>query len=167
MSSGVPEFNPLTPQGELVAAEFMQGKKPFEIAQDLGMDTKEVKRELRKPETRAFLAAYLDAAGATIEKTAQRISEALDAEETKFFAYEGEIVSERSVVDHGMRLKAAELTLRARGELKDGVNVNFNKFMSVSDEDLARIASGELDPAALQPGPRGELAAPEEKPLGP
>ena len=49
------------------------------------------------------------------------------------------------------RLEAAELNLKARRELNDGVNL----FMQMTDEQVAGIAAGTLDPATLiDLGPR-------------
>jgi hypothetical protein len=48
-------------------------------------------------------------------KRIARIDEALDAQETKFFTYQGEVIEERDVIDHTTRLAAATLAGRVTG----------------------------------------------------
>lgn len=115
--------------------------------------SKAMMQTLSIPQVRGYLHAELDLAGATLAKTAQVIAEAHAATEEHYFAYNGQVVDERSTPDHSIRLKAAELNLKARGELvdKEGINI----FMQMSDEQLAGIASGQIDPGALiDLGPR-------------
>ena len=143
----------LKPEREMLAASFIEGKGlDDEEAQRVGyIDAKDAKRALKSPTMRAHLSTYLDAAGATLEKSAQVISEAMGATEKKFFSFEGVVQDEREVVDHATRVSAAKLNLEARGELKQGLNVAFNMFGEVSDEELAKIAMGLSVPEHLLP----------------
>lgn len=148
-----PKIQPLTEGQALLASKFIEagGDKSAitdEIAKEAGYASKETARAALKGNTslRAHLASYLDGAGATLEKSAQVISEAMDATEAKFFSFEGKVCDERHVVDHGTRLAAAKLNLEARGELKNGVNLTFNKYENLTDEQLAQIALGQQPP---------------------
>lgn len=47
-------------------------------------------------------------AGRVLKRAAEKMIEKLDATKTQFFAHEGEVISEREVVDHSTQLKAAE-----------------------------------------------------------
>ena len=106
------------------------------------------------PLARGFLARYLDDAGATLEKAARVISEGMDANETKVFSHKGDVVYSEPLIDHPTRLSAAELNLRARGELREQQQT-VNLFQGLTDEQLAQIAAGQLDPASLiDVGPR-------------
>lgn len=115
------------------------------------------------PQVRGYLTAALDKAGATIERSAQVIAEAMLAEQKTYTSFEGQIRDERSDPDHRTRLKASELNLRARGELKDQDAINI--FADLSDQQVALIAAGQLDPASLvNRGARIEDAAAAEPP---
>jgi hypothetical protein len=49
--------------------------------------------------------------GVTLCRTMQRLKEALDAKETKFFSFQGEVIQQEDVIAHGIRLKAVEIAL--------------------------------------------------------
>ena len=125
------------------------------IAEKVGLpNAAAVKAALRAPNMQGYLAKYLDDAGATLESAARVIAEAENAMATKFFAHEGQIIDREDVVDHPTRLAAAELNLKARGELRDS-SVSANIFVGMSDEQVAQIAAGQIDPATLiDVGPR-------------
>src|SRR3990167_10301909 len=71
-------------------------------------------QDLRNGYVVAAIDKALDAAGCSINKTARVVAEAHDAKETRFFQREGEVVDSRDVIDHGTRLKGAELASRLR-----------------------------------------------------
>jgi folylpolyglutamate synthase/dihydropteroate synthase len=161
-------FNgPALPDAEFVAAELVvRGKLTLEeIAEKAGIPLDRVKAVMSTPQVRGYLSKHLDDAGATLEASAKVIAEAHQAEKIVVVSYKGDSHLVNAGVDFGTRLAAAELNLKARGELKDG-GQSINLFMDLSDEDLARIAAGQLDPATLiDVGPRisNPAAAPEEK----
>ena len=66
------------------------------------------------PDVQAILNASLDKAGATIEKSAQVIARAHDADTVKLFSHRGKVVDTKVLVDHPTRLHAAELNYRVR-----------------------------------------------------
>lgn len=141
-----PELKPITFRDQVIAAAHSTGAPIEEVARAGNVTVEEAKKIIRKPVVRALLASYLDEAGATLEKSAKVVARAMDAKEKKFFAFEGRVVDEREVEDHATQLKAAELNLRARGELKEGVNVNFNQYLELTDEQVALIAAGKATP---------------------
>jgi hypothetical protein len=68
-----------------------------------------------------------------VKKAVARLEEELDAKTTKFFAHEGEVVEERSVIDHTARQGAIDKTfvladvLRPRSDQNNGPgNVTVN-----------------------------------------
>ena len=121
-------------------------------------------RNAHLPQVRGYLADALDKAGATIEASAKVIADAHVAEKKTYFQHEGQVTDERSDIDHKVRLQASELNLKARGQLRDQETTNI--FMELSDEMLAGIAAGTIDPATLiDLGPRiNEIAAPVPAP---
>lgn len=141
-----PELTPLTHKEELAAAAHLAGAPIEEVAHVANMTVAQAQYALKKPVVKAYLATYLDEAGASLKKSAKVIAEAHNATEKKFFAFEGRVRDEREVVDHKTRMDAATLNLKARGELKEGVNVNFNMYQDLSDEEVAAIAAGLATP---------------------
>lgn len=153
-----PKLKPLTEQQELLGATFiakkLAGEKiDDETAKEIGYKSAAAaERALQNPVVKSHVVAELDRAGATLGATAKVIAEAHEAKEIKFFSYEGVVRDQREVVDHSTRLRAAELNLEVRGELKQaGVNVTFNKFGELTDEQLAKIALGQEVPTHLLP----------------
>ncbi len=72
---------------------------------------------LRNPKVVREIEHILDQAGATREKSAKVIKEALDATVTRVFCPgEGELVYAKPLVDHQTRLKAAEMNHKLRGD---------------------------------------------------
>lgn len=80
------------------------------------------------------------------EKIVKRLGEALDAEETRFFQFQGNIVDRENVVDHATRLKAIELVVKIRGLIRSdkeppvnpGPTVNINFYRDARTEDIRR-----------------------------
>jgi hypothetical protein len=142
---------------EYAAAELVRTTDlPLEqVAAKVGLvDAAAVEKALRLPQIAGYLSKCLDDAGATLESTAVVVAEGQKAVKKTYGIYKGEIIDERSDPDHGTRLAAAELNLKARGELK-GDRVQVNLFNGLADRDVAAIAAGQLDPAKLvDRGPR-------------
>jgi hypothetical protein len=83
-------------------------------------------------------------------KIVKRLGEALDAEETRFFQFQGNIVDQENVVDHATRLKAIELVVKIRGLIKGdkepvkNTQVNVYNFRDARTEDLLRSINDQL-----------------------
>lgn len=138
---------PITEQQERAAAAYIaSGGDVAKTAEVAGVTPKVVKGMLQKPQVRAYLATFLDEAGATLESAAQVIADAQQAKETRLFAFNGRVTDTVELVDHKVRMDAAKLNLQARGQLKDGVNVNVNIYAELTDEALAQIAMGVARP---------------------
>lgn len=155
MSDDLKQLKPLTDRQALISEAFLEngGKITEQDAEAAGYASlTTAKAALQNPTLKAHLSNYLDDAGATLRKSAEVIAGAHDATETKFFAFEGEVRDEKTVVDHKTRLSAAKLNLEARGELNSGVNVTFNKFGDLTDEELAKIALGQAPANRFLPG---------------
>lgn len=116
------------------------------IAAKAGLpDAASVDRAVRLPQMQGYLSTYLDEAGATMEKSAKVIAgahEAMDIRLTK----DGDVVEVGP--DHKIRLDAATLNLKARGELKENAGTR-NLFVGLSDEQLLAIATGQIEAASL------------------
>lgn len=118
------------------------------------------------PQVRGYLHDALEKAGATIDAAAQVIADAHAAKKTTYFQHEGSVTDVREDIDHKTRLQAAELNLKARGELRDQEGTNI--FMQISDEILAGIAAGTIDPATIiDLGPRVNEIRAENAPADP
>jgi len=97
------------------------------------------------------------------EKIVKRLGEALDAEETRFFQFQGNIVDQENVVDHATRLKAIELVVKIRGLIRSdkepiapaGPTVNINFYRDARTEDIRRDIN-----AVLRGLSQGEHSAP-------
>ncbi len=149
-------FGPAPSKAEFVAAELVaEGKLTMEeVAKRAGLPIDKVKAVMSIPQIRGYLSKHLDDAGATLEASAQVIAEAHHARKLAVISYQGEGHTIDAGVDYSTRLSAAELNLKARGELKEA-GASINLFMDLSDEQLAGIAAGKLDPATLiDVGPR-------------
>ncbi len=77
----------------------------------LAVKAYELKRRLQES---GWFKEVLDMAGLTEEFLAQKAAELLNAKETKFFASEGVIISEREVNDHTTQRAVLKLALEAR-----------------------------------------------------
>ncbi len=154
-------FGPAPSDQEFAAAELVvEGKLTIdEIARRAGLPIEKVKAVMKNPQIRGYFSKHLDDAGASLEASAKVIAEAHIAEGQQVVSYMGEGKLINTGPDFAIRIKAAELNLKVRGELRDqGASVNL--FMDLDDITLARIASGELDPATLiDVGPRIENPA--------
>ncbi len=104
---------------------------------------------LKNPAVRLYMSQHLDDAGATLASSARVIAEAQNAREVKFFTHEGKVTDERVVVDHVTRLKAARLNGEYRNEFNQRERREGDWAKDLTDEQLAKVASGELDPATL------------------
>lgn len=91
------------------ARQVVQGKTIRESAKALGICTNTALKLSRDPEVNLEVNRILDAAGATIEKSARVVAEAHDAKKLQSINFET-----HEVVDHRTRLDAAELNLKAR-----------------------------------------------------
>lgn len=150
-------FRPLTKrQQEIADAHIADPTKPqSEIAKEFGTTQPQVSKTLNLPHVKVHIESMLDAAGATVRKSAEVIAHAHKAMDTKLVTHKGVLTKAVSLVDHQTRLRAAELNLEVRGYLDKGSKQSMNVFMSLSDEQLALIAVGQLDPSTLFPPPGG------------
>lgn len=131
----------------MAAAYVVTGGDLQKTADATGLKSKQaVSAMVRKPIMRAYLATFLDEAGATLESAAKVIADAQQAKDTKLFSYEGRVTDTVELVDHKTRLDAAKMNLQARGQLKDGANVQVSIYASLTDEQLAQIAVGAAAP---------------------
>lgn len=87
--------------------------------------------------------------GATVEKAMQRVSEAMDATETRVFNPKGNttregIIYSKPLIDHNIRLRAADLTFEIH-EVKPSNKLELSGSLQVlpklSDEDRKVIES--------------------------
>lgn len=69
------------------------------------------------------MAEILDKAGLTDEAIAHKLSEGADAKETKFFARDGLVIETRDVAAWGVRHSYLETALKAKGYLRNRVEV--------------------------------------------
>ena len=134
---------PITPTQRAIAEARLADpeKSQKDIARELGVCPNTVSQALSKPAVRMMMSQHLDAAGAGLAKTAQRISEGMDAEKITYFQKDGEVTDERVDVDHRTRLEAAELAMEGHG-VKEQAGVQVNIYQDLSDEQLAAVASG-------------------------
>ena len=149
-------FGPAPPREEFAVAELVsEGNLTLEeISKKSGFSVERIKAVMKIPQIRGYLSKYLDDAGATLEKSAAAIAEAHVARNMVVSSFKGDVQVVDAGPDHQIRLKAAELNLKARGELREG-GQSINLFMDLSDEQLAQVAKGELDPSTLiDVGPR-------------
>ncbi len=134
-------------------------KSEHELAKDLGLGSAgHVQRVLEKPQVKAFMAYYLDKAGATALEHARVIAEAHNAMEVKVFNHCGTVVESKEYVDHPTRLRAAELGMKARHVLSDPTQKDALSSMldSLDDNDLIQITLGKKKLSDLvQPGAHG------------
>lgn len=72
-----------------------------------------------KPAVQTLLKDVLVKTGLTSAKIAQRLKEGVDAKETKFFAKDGRVTDERTVIDLGMRHQYLQTVMKITGDLID------------------------------------------------
>lgn len=137
------KLNSFTPRVQRCIEKRLEdpNKSESQIAREIGVGSTRVHDILRQPGVVTFLSGFLDANGATLNDSARVIGEAHTAKKVKVFAYKGQIVADEARPDHDVRLRGAELNLRARGKLKDGADVNVNIYGGLTDEQLAQIAT--------------------------
>lgn len=78
---------------------------------------------LQKPAVKSALESLLaamEAKGITDELIAQKISEGLDARQTKFFAHEGVVMDERDTIDFAVRHKYVETVGKIKQVISGG-----------------------------------------------
>jgi phage terminase small subunit len=84
-----------------------------------------------------------------VERIKQRLSEGIDAMETKFFAHEGKVVQSRDVVSWEERRKYLELAVKFGGYYveKQEVTVKDENFAEHTDAELAYYVEHGVWPA--------------------
>ena len=92
-----------------------------------GVDT--VCRALNTPAVQARIRALLEASPKLrVTALTRKLAEGLDAKETKFFQYEGQVIETRDVIDYGTRHRYLETALELHGAREkpgaDGAVVN-------------------------------------------
>lgn len=156
-----PRFTPVDDRN-LIAADLVTTTElpKAEIARQAGLpDAKAVDAAMRLPYVRGYLSDELDRAEATLASAAKVISEAQRADDIRAVGTAAGVEKVNVGPDHAIRLKAAELNLKARGELRE-TQGSANIFLGMTDEQVAKIAAGELKMAALiDVGPRIENPA--------
>ena len=114
--SGKNGKRPLTVrQKKFLIAKF-NGKSTHAAALDAGytpQTAKDAGNIIARPNVRAEFERLLEKY-APLEKVAKRVSEGLDAKETKFFQSEGKVTATRTVIAWGERRRYAELVGRFR-----------------------------------------------------
>jgi O6-methylguanine-DNA--protein-cysteine methyltransferase len=101
-------------QAKLLKGIIEDGKSVFAAAIDAGYSPNTAQHPSDLLDTSAMRKA-LAALLAPAEKIAKRINEGLDAMETKFFQFQGEVTESRNVVAWGERRQYAELAARLKG----------------------------------------------------
>lgn len=114
----------LTPREMIATRELIRGASRSAAARAAGLSpsTLHPSRACGRKVLSAAMRA-LDQSGATVNKAAERLAEALDAEETKFFprlAYTDRetgkpVIPSRTVVAHGVRLNAVKEAFKIMG----------------------------------------------------
>lgn len=127
----------------------LRGNSKRDAAKELGYPASTAdyhgQRLSKLPEVKGMLKNALDKAGATIARSAKVIFDAHKAKTTKLFADKGIVKSRVDLIDHGKRLEAAELNLRAReliGSKQEAVSQTIN-FLVLADQVIAaRVKRG-------------------------
>lgn len=114
-------------------------------------------KALASKAVRSAIELALDAAGADLASAAKVVAQAQQANETKFYAFEGRVVDKRVVVDHPTRLAAAKLNLEARKVVGGGAagqgGPTFNVFSKLTTIQIAQIADGKASLADFAKDP--------------
>lgn len=101
----------------------LEGKSSARAARDAGYSATtadHAEREIAsRPAVQEEFKRVLEKAGLTQKKLATRLSEGMNAKETKFFAHQGKVIDKRNVVDFGTRLNYATVGLKLHGLLID------------------------------------------------
>ncbi len=107
-------------------------------------------RNLRHPGIRLLIATALEAEGCTVGRAAHALADALSATKRKIFCEKGELVYGDAEPDHGIRLQAAEMTIRfhtASASGGDGAAPDGDRQLTPEDRRLLEQAAaieGEL-----------------------
>ena len=107
---------------------------------------------LAKPHVMAALIELMDASPKLRNPALlRRLEEGLEANETKFFAHEGEVISTRDTVDYGTRHRYLDTALKLRGELRgDGPVTNIALFTPEALDAL--VAATDRSNRSQRPG---------------
>jgi len=97
---------------------------------------------------RPYIRAWLDDIGVSEEKILKGIAQGLDCEETKFFAHQGKVITEKNVIPWHIRVKYLQLAAEVRGMVQHGsqgsgngpVQVIINNNYPVSQEGMVGVA---------------------------
>ncbi|RJR36928.1 MAG: hypothetical protein C4576_23300 [Desulfobacteraceae bacterium] len=95
---------------------------------------------------RPYIRQWLDEIGASEEKILQGISEGLGCKETRFFAHQGEVKTEKEVIPWAVREKYLRLAAEVRGMLKSNspttapIQVVINNNFPVTPESMVGVA---------------------------
>ena len=97
---------------------------------------------------------WLDEEGLSEARLKAKLSELLEARETKFFAHQGVVVDTRDVVDHGVQLKALDMAFKVKGSYapqKVAVDGNLSVPSDIRGK-LDEILAGIKERAVKAPG---------------
>lgn len=106
-----------TAKEEMFVALMLDGRTAYQAAKEAGFTENQARHAYRIVErTQTTLQ---DAIRKTIPKDliAKRLQEGLGAESTRFFAYKGEVLDERNVIDYTERREYAKLISQITGDL--------------------------------------------------
>jgi len=134
----------LKPRQAKLLEGISKGKSTYAAAIDAGYSPNSAQHPSELLDTVAMRAALAKMI-APPEKIAQRVNEGLDAMETKFFQFQGEVQEARDVINWTERRQYAELAAKLKG-LAPGLDYNptVNVTLSTSDrltELLTRAAT--------------------------
>lgn len=118
---------------------FVESGNAAEAARRAGYSARSAKQiaseNLSKPDLQLEITDLLGKHGLTDDKLALRITEGVDALETKFFQKDGLVTDEREVIAWSIRHQFVEMVLRLKGlPMK-------LRLRDLSDEQLIRVAS--------------------------
>ena len=108
-------------------------------------------RLLANANVSAEIERILDEAGATREKAAKVINEALEATQTRVFCPgEGKLVYSEPFIDHQTRLKAAEMNHRLRGDFPTTHEQERRNLLAIQ-QNILIVPSLPAEPKELPP----------------
>jgi hypothetical protein len=84
---------------------------------------------------------WLDEAGLSKEHLKHKLLELINAEETKFFAHEGFVISRENVKALHIQVKALELGMKAQGMLSDKSTREVDQIDELIEIELAKLAA--------------------------
>lgn len=102
-------------------------KTKSEAAEIAGYSRTTITNQIERPEiVKNALATAMYKVGVDERYLADKIKEGLNADQTKFFAYEGKIISERTVIDYDVREKYLKDSLEVLGFIRNNTIDNLN-----------------------------------------